>query len=128
LTSPSSGNESADAGAAVVIAHAIAHPTTARATFSLASSIHDVEFARAVTLRRARPPLVVEVARDDVDARGRIVVVIPACVIVIVVARVGTRTKSIVVRDRDRVASTRRRLARDDEGRRTSFIPTTIAI
>ena len=65
LTSTSSGNASADAGAAVVIAHAIAHPTTARATFSLASSIHDVEFARRHCSSRSTSP------RRRVRARRR---------------------------------------------------------
>tara|TARA_B100000131_G_scaffold48757_1_gene43345 strand:- start:4823 stop:5446 length:624 start_codon:yes stop_codon:yes gene_type:complete len=128
LTSTSSGNESADAGAAVVIAHAIAHPTTARATFSLASSIHDVELARAVTVRRARRPLVVEFARDDVDARGRIVVVIPACVIVLDVvprariANTDVRRSSFAteIESRRRVVVSRATTGRPTSSRRRS--------
>ena len=128
LTSTSSGNKSADAGAAVVIAHAIAHPTTARATFSLASSIHDVEFARAVTVRRARRPLVVEFARDDVDARGRIVVVIPACVIVLDVvprarvANTDVRRSSFAteIESRRRVVVSRATTGRPTSSRRRS--------
>ena len=128
LTSTSSGTESADAGAAVVIAHAIAHHH-ARATFSLASSIHDVEFARAVTVRRARRPRRRVRARrrrrprSHRRRRSRVRVIVLDVVPRARVANTDVRRSSFATE-----IESRRRVVVSRDHRSTDVVPTTIAI